>query len=277
MRNSRAKSILPVCGLTALLGWETTSEAQQYAPPAPPTAAAAPAQPGQTYAAPIPAGQYSPTLGIYYELVPYYGAYAARLTQHPLPGSPLRQAQIQLEAGDMITHLDNIPIRDAGQLERHHSQTSVSFVNVRTNAPETRWAMLPPFGGGGGGGGVFPPPPPPQPMSLGVVAVPVTVNAGSAYTAGYAGAPAYPVATRALRITSVTMASAAAHAGLRPGDSILTAGSYAMSDVNSLRYAISQSGGVLPMTVQDAYGNTRNVTAYMGGAVPFGAAAAPAP
>lgn len=253
---------LGVVALIGVLGFGTVTHAQEVAPRAAPPAAPAAAPP---YAPPL--SQYSPTLGIQYKLVPYYGAYAARLTQHPVPGSPLGQPQIQLEPGDLITHLDNIPIHHAGELERHYGQTSVTFVNVRTNALETRWATLPPLGGDGP---IPPPPPPAPPMSLGILAVPVTV-----YSSAYAGGPAYP--SRALRVTSVTPLSPAGSAGIQPGDMILTAGGYAMTDINALRYAIRVSDGSLTMTVRDPYGNTRQATAYMANIGAPAAAAAPAP
>jgi len=86
---------------------------------------------------------YSPRFGIYYDLVRYGGGLGVKLRMAPVPGSPLRQAQAQLEKGDMITHLDNAPITTVAQLEQHHSQTAVSFVNVRSGAAEARWVFLP--------------------------------------------------------------------------------------------------------------------------------------
>ena len=86
---------------------------------------------------------FSPRLGVYYEWVRYGGAYGARLTDDPVPGSPLLQEQVQLERGDMITHLDNIPITGPAELENHHGQTALAFVNVRTGAAEARWLYLP--------------------------------------------------------------------------------------------------------------------------------------
>ena len=57
--------------------------------------------------------QYSPRLGIYYELAPYGEAYGALLVEDPVVHFPLRQLNQRLERGDMITHLDNIAIRDS--------------------------------------------------------------------------------------------------------------------------------------------------------------------
>jgi S1-C subfamily serine protease len=86
---------------------------------------------------------YSPRLGIDYELVAYGGAYGARILAPPSPGSPLLQEQIQLEQGDVITHLDQTPISGTAELERHRGQTSVQFIDVRTNTVGVRWAYLP--------------------------------------------------------------------------------------------------------------------------------------
>ena len=228
----------------------------------------------QAYAAQAPsvgrAAAYSPNLGCSYEMFPYGQGFALRLAGPPAPNSPLRQPQIQLEAGDTIVALDDIPITNTTMLETHHSQTKVTFINTRTNQIEARWVYLP-------AQGVPPVPPPYPPMPpqppvppyppagpfvLGVVGTPVMVNLG--------------VPQQALRITQVTPGSAAAAAGISPGMTILTAGPYAASDVNALRTAIAQSGGTLPMTVLDPGGfQARSLTAYMGG--PSGAAAAPTP
>jgi hypothetical protein len=92
---------------------------------------------------------YSQRFGVYYELVPIGDAYGARLTGLPVPGSPLLQGQAVLETGDIITHLDSVPITAAAELERHHSQTAVAFVNVRTGQAEARWVYLPALGDSG--------------------------------------------------------------------------------------------------------------------------------
>ena len=125
---------------------------------------------------PCRATPYSERLMIYYEMVPYGQGYAARLTQNPFPGSPLRQAQIQLEAGDTITAIDDVPIRSAQQLEQHHSQTKVTFLNVRTNRLEARYVMLPPFAGPGPGPAPIPGPGPIPGPSLGILGAPVVIQ-----------------------------------------------------------------------------------------------------
>ena len=111
-------------------------------------------------------------------------------------------------------------------------------------------------------------------MSLGIMAVTVQVNIPGVGAAVTPGSPtAARPTTQALRITAVTPGSPAARAGLRPGETLLTAGQFSTGSVDGLRNAIAQSGGVLPMTVMDRNGKVRSVTAYLGGA---GAAPAPA-
>jgi S1-C subfamily serine protease len=251
-----------------LAGWQHAAEAQ-VAPRAVPRVA--PAAPPATV-------QYSPRMGIYFNLTPYGTYYGAQLTQDPFPGSPLSQPQINLKAGDTITHLDGVPLTSALQLEQHHSQTSVTFVNVRTGQIKTRWVYLPPPGAGvgGGGGGVGGGPVPG--MSLGIMAVTVQVNIPGVDAAA---PPGFPPSARptspALRITAVTPGSPAARAGLRPGETLLTAGQFSTGSIDDLRNAIAQSGGVLPMTVMDGYGKVRSVTAYLGGAGAVPAPATPVP
>jgi len=244
-----------------LAGWSPAAEAQ-VAPPAAPRVA-----PG----APPAAVQYSPRLGISFNLTPYGTHFGARLTQDPFPGSPLSQPQINLRAGDTITHLDGLPLTRAAQLEQHHSRTSVTFVNGRTGQINTRWANLPPPGVGVGGGPV-------PGMSLGIMAVPVQVNVPGAAPAA---TPGFPPSARptspALRITAVTPGSPAARAGLRPGETLLTAGQFSTGSPDDLRNAIAQSGGVLPMTVMDSYGKVRSVTVYLGAAEAVPAPATPVP
>lgn len=256
--------ILAAVAMLPLAGWQHAAEAQ-VTPQAAPRIA-----PG----APPAAVQYSPRMGIYFNLTPFGTYYGAQLTRDPFPGSPLSQPQINLKAGDTITHLDGVPLTSAGQLEQHHSQTSVTFVNGRTGQIKTRWTNLPPAGGGVGGG-LGPG------MSLGIMAVTVQVNLPGVAAAA---TPGFPPSARptspALRITAVTPGSPAALAGLRPGETLLTAGQFSTRSIDDLRNAIAQSGGVLPMTVMDGYGKVRSVTVYLDGAgavptpatpVPFGA------
>lgn len=258
--------MLACVALLLLAGGQQAAEAQD-APRAAPRVAPA---------APPAAAQYSPRMKIYFNLTPYGTYYGAQLAQDPFPGSPLRQPQINLKAGDTITHLDGVPLTSALQLEQHHSQTSVTFVNVRTGQIKTRWAYLPPPGAGMEGGGVGGGPVPG--MSLGIMAMPVQVNIPGVAAAAPPGFPSSARPTSpALRITAVTPGSPAARAGLRPGDTLLTAGQFSTRSTDDLQNAIAQSGGVLPMTVMDGYGKVRSVTAYLGvaGAVPAPPTAVP--
>jgi len=253
--------ILASVALLLLTGWQRAAEAEVEPRAAPRVAPAAPPA----------AVQYSPRMGIYFNLRPYGTHFGAQLTQDPFPGSPLSQPQINLKAGDTITHLDGVPLTSALQLEQHHSQTSVTFVNVRTGQIKTRWTNLPPPGGGVGGGLV-------PGMSLGIMAVTVQVNIPGVAAAA---TPGFPPSARptspALRITAVTPGSPAALAGLRPGETLLTAGQFSTRSTDDLRNAIAQSGGVLPMTVMDGYGKVRSVTAYLRGAGAVPAPATPEP
>jgi S1-C subfamily serine protease len=262
MKTILAKAwILASVALLLLAGWQHAAEAQD-APRAAPRLAPA---------APPAAAQYSPRMKIYFNLTPYGTYYGAQLTQDPFPGSPLRQPQINLKAGDTITHLDGVPLTSALQLEQHHSQTSVTFVNVRTGQIKTRWAHLPPPDAGVAGGPV-------PGMSLGIMAVTVQVNTPGVAAAAPPGFPPSARPTRpALRITTVTPGSPAARAGLRAGDTLLTAGQFTTRSTDDLRNAIAQSGGVLPMTVMDGFGKVRSVTAYLGGTGAVPAPATPEP
>ncbi|MDO9315332.1 MAG: PDZ domain-containing protein [Burkholderiaceae bacterium] len=240
--------------LLLLAGWQHAAQAQD-APRAAPRVAPA---------APPAAAQYSPRMKIYFNLRPYGANYGARLTQDPLPGSPLRQPQINLKAGDTITALDGLPLTSPLQLEQHHSQTSVTYLNVRTGRIRTLWAYLPPPGAGVGDEGVGGGPVPG--MSLGIMAMPVQVNMPGVAPAPPGFPPSAWPTRSALRITAVTPGSPAARAKLRPGDTLLTAGQFSTRSTDDLQNALAQSGGVLPMTVMDRYGKVRSVTAYLGGA-----------
>ena len=233
------------------------------------------AQVAPSMRAPIPGMQYSPRLGVSFQLVPYGRAFGALLTENAPGWSPLGQPQIQLEQGDTITHLDGVPITHAGELETHHSRTTVTFVNIRTGRPQVSFADLPPLNDPGPG----PIPNPGGPYLLGVNAVPVDLNLGSAAAGATGSSPSpypYPLprpgTTRGLRVVTITPGSAADRAGVRVGDTLLTAGRSALTDIQALRQAIGESGGVLPLTVVDPYMNTRSITAYLGG----GTLAAPA-
>lgn len=190
---------------------------------------------------------YSPMLGIYYNWVRYGQGWGARLSRYPTAGSPLRQ--IQLEPGDMIYALDGQWIQSAQDLETHINQTSVDFVNIRTNRPQRAFVFLranpyppqPPF----------PPTPPPSPIAyvLGVNTVSVPVQTAPA--AAPEGAYQVYRPTYGLRITSVTPGSAAARAGLEVGDTILTANDVSTGTIEDLRQALANSQGFVRLTVWD--------------------------
>lgn len=135
---NRTTTLLPIIATAGIFAHGAAAEAQDAR---------------QASAAYASTGRYSPRLGIYYQLVPYGAWFGAVLTQDPGPHSPLAQPQIALERGDTITHLDGTPITNAGELENHHSRTSVTFVNIRTGLPQTNWTDLPPPGGAGAPGG----------------------------------------------------------------------------------------------------------------------------
>ena len=145
----------------ALITWSVSA---QYQAPAP---AQAPYPPdgGRVY--------FAQNLGIYYRLVPYYGSgynpitgnydpsnppgggdgapaqapypgsysYGARLTRYPVPYSPA--AYLQLEPGDMIVSLDNLPIYGPYDVESHRFQTSTVFINIRTGMPQVANMYIP--------------------------------------------------------------------------------------------------------------------------------------
>lgn len=222
---------------------------------------------------------YSPRLRIYYNWVPYGQTWGARLSQYPAPGSPLRQ--IQLEPGDLIYALDGQWLRTPQNLETHIDQTSVDFVNIRTNRPQRGFVFIrrrpnppqPPFP---------PTPPPPAPPSyvLGVNAVPVPAQTGAAATVPGSGhqvfRPSY-----GLRITSVTPGSAAAQAGLEVGDTILTANNVSTGTIADLQQALANSQGFVRLTIRDVRtGNYVTVNANptpVGGPTYAAPAAPPAP
>jgi membrane-associated protease RseP (regulator of RpoE activity) len=251
--------------IAALAGAGERAEARQV-PGAQPGQYAAPVQ---VQAAPIPAfpggpqgAIYSPRLGASYTLVPYGQGYAARIAAPPGFGSPLAQPQIQLEAGDTITALDGLPIRSTADVENHYDQTSVTFINVRSGQLETRWVTLGPQGAFPPGvppgfpPGVppgFPPGfPPAAPLVLGVTGNTVQMP-------GFAGGG------WGLQLTSVVPGSAAQAAGLYPGELVSRINNQPVYDMNTLRAAVQNSGGVCQILSYGPTGGVRNVVAYLGG------------
>ena len=136
---------------SALVGWSVS--AQQY-PAQAPVAQYVPPQAGG-------AEFYSAQLGIYYRFVPYntFGGvnpvtgnydpsnppgsttYGARLTRYPVANSAA--AYLQLEPGDMVVSLDNLPFYGPDDVNNHRFQTSMVFVNVRTGQPQAANIILP--------------------------------------------------------------------------------------------------------------------------------------
>lgn len=256
-------------GAFALLLSSGLAESQQTVvpPPAPATPRAA-----------VVADQYSPVLQAHYHWVPYGQAWGAWLSRYPEPGSPLRQ--LRLEPGDMIYALDGQRLRDPRDLENHFDQTSVDFVNIRTNNPQRGFVFI--RNRPGPPNPPSPPNPPPVPSTyvLGVntVSVPVQVAPAAAPGSSYQVArPSY-----ALRITSITPGSAAARAGLEVGDTIVTANNVATSTVDDLRRALAASNGFVRLTVQDVRtGNYVSIDANLspvgGGPASVAPTAPPAP
>ena len=79
-----------------------------------------------------PNENYAANVGIFYEQVRYQdGTFGARLTRDPSPGSPA--AQLQLEPGDIVYDLDGQRFRHPSDVLGHRDQTTVRFINVRTN------------------------------------------------------------------------------------------------------------------------------------------------
>jgi len=80
---------------------------------------------------------YSPKLRAKFVVVPGGGRAVTQLH----PGSPLWRAGI--EVGDIITHLDGIPVHSNWELENHYSWTHVYGIDWRTGDVFTRKIYLP--------------------------------------------------------------------------------------------------------------------------------------
>jgi len=88
---------------------------------------------GETYAA---------NLGIYYSEVRYEdGTFGARITRPPVQGTPA--GQLGLEPGDIVYMMDNQRFRTHTDVLSHKADTTVNFVNVRTNAPQAMSVVIP--------------------------------------------------------------------------------------------------------------------------------------
>jgi serine protease Do len=226
---------------------------------------------------PVPGGDlYAPNLGIFYRVEPYGGAIGARLTRPPTPGSAA--AQIQLEPGDFVTHLDGRPLYGPNDLRNHAGRTTVQFVNIRTGRPQAGVVWI---------AGGFPNPnpnpfpnpgpfPPPAPIAytLGVNVVTVTLPPAPVYGAYVAPrAPAY-----GLQITGLSAGMPAQRAGLEVGDILLSINGRPMADVGDLRAALAASNGQASVVARDVRtGQQTVIPVWLGPPIPPGAPAAAAP
>lgn len=85
---------------------------------------------------PAPPDLFAGNLGIYYQMIRYGdGTFGARLTRYPVPNSPA--ALLRLEPGDTIFALNSQRFTTTNDVLSHRNQTSVDFVNVRTNASQS--------------------------------------------------------------------------------------------------------------------------------------------
>jgi hypothetical protein len=201
------------------------------------------APPGQATANDL----FAANLGIFYQLVPYKGASAARLTRYPVAGSPA--SQLQLEPGDMIVSLGGKAIQDASDVLSHVSRTDFVFVNVRTGLPQSGAVFIPQAGGRGDGGETLPPV---GGYDLGIETKPTVL-----YPTPYRQIPSKPFVVgpgskpprRALRVTAVGAGGPGARFGLRPGDVILDANGVATETSASLRNTTATSNGLVRLVV----------------------------
>ena len=167
---------------------------------------------------------------------------APRLTQVPLRDSPA--AFFNLGPGDTLLTLDGYPIRDAGELENHFADTPIVFRDVRTSQLREMRVVIPWPGEVKMSG-----------FTLGVTVEPGTVRHRPPGPG--ANGPA-TMTSLGLRVIEVTPGAGAA-AGLRPGDTILSAGPRPTRDPAALLRSVAESTRILPMTVVGADGRVRNV------------------
>ena len=100
--------------------------------------------PGDGNPPPPPAdeGIYAGNIGITYTRVPYGdGTFGARIVQPPPPNSPA--AKLGFEPGDIIFELDGMRFRTHQDVLAHTGETTVGFVNVRTNEKQSGSLTLP--------------------------------------------------------------------------------------------------------------------------------------
>ena len=89
-----------------------------------------------------PKERFAANLGMHYQLVPLGDdRFGARLSRTASAGTPA--GAMQLERGDMIIRLDGQPIRREADVLNHVAETSVEFVNIRTNRVQSASVQLP--------------------------------------------------------------------------------------------------------------------------------------
>jgi S1-C subfamily serine protease len=100
--------------------------------------------PGAPQMAPMaPQHFVAPNLGIRYIPVPYHnGTFGLRLIAPPAPGSPA--SHLRLNSGDIIYALDGLAISSPHDVRNHFDQTTVDYVDARTNTTRRGHIMLPP-------------------------------------------------------------------------------------------------------------------------------------
>jgi len=84
---------------------------------------------------PPPSDLFASNLGVYYQMIPYSDrTFGARLTRYPVANSPA--AQLKLEPGDTIFALNGQRFTAPDDIQNRTQQTTVEFVNVRTNGSQ---------------------------------------------------------------------------------------------------------------------------------------------
>ncbi len=93
----------------------------------------------------LPTDHYSPKLGATFVIqnmkIPGYVFKAARLTSNPLQGSPLYD--LGLVKGDVITRLDNSPVDNLDELDRHEKNTQIRYIKTGTTKVQLARVYIP--------------------------------------------------------------------------------------------------------------------------------------
>jgi hypothetical protein len=107
-----------------------------------PTSMTVPQPTPPTVPQPPPSDLFASNLGVYYQKTPYLdGTFGARLTRYPVANSPA--AQLKLEPGDTIFALNGQRFTAPDDIQSHTQQTTVEFVNVRTNGSQKSDVYIP--------------------------------------------------------------------------------------------------------------------------------------